>query len=293
MYSYSFAIKIINQKINGLDFTFDKVEVEEMGDGVILFKKHGFPTEEVACEKMYEQFFKFKMFFLEREIPHLDWFCLDFSLREFTRKLNRSYPRKFIAVHSYEPLVYEEGKNEGWHGAEIGRAVDLSDLGTSILSEEIIDVADANVFEALTVLTLAVSEPFPKSKLILSMTVIEILSGKQKKQSNSILTAIDHLKDEVRSMTIDTDVKDKLVNILNNGRKESISSKCYEFIKSTLGESDANDFKKIYNARSKNVHGDNTIKSWANDSELVYFSNKAYSLAFRLISVFVKGRSSD
>lgn len=138
---------------------------------------------------------------------------------------------------------------------------------------------------ASSILTTSIYDDSLTSKIILSMTVIEILSEKVYRADEE-LRALDFL---VKAMSEENDfnpnVKSSLTRSLNSIRVQSIGKSCKSLVKSLLGKKDAQLFYKLYDYRSQLVHA-GTLKD---DYEKMYKIYKdSFSLAQRLLSAYIK-----
>lgn len=138
---------------------------------------------------------------------------------------------------------------------------------------------------ASSILTTSIYEDSLVSKIILSMTVIEVLSKKAYRDSKE-QKALDFL---VQSMNetkdFDPEVKTSLTRTLESMRFQSIGKCCKSLIKSLLGRKDSELFYKLYNYRSQLVH----TGALEDDHRKMYqIYIDSFILAKKLLSAYIK-----
>lgn len=143
---------------------------------------------------------------------------------------------------------------------------------------------------AISIFTTLIFEDSLINKIILSMTVIEVLSNKISK-SNEEQKGIDYLVSAVNNNNeIDNNTKKKLIQTLDSARTESISKNCKVLVKHLLGGKDAKLFYKLYDYRSQLVHA-GILKD--NEEEMYKIYSDSYSLAKRLLTAYLKQLNSS
>lgn len=138
---------------------------------------------------------------------------------------------------------------------------------------------------ASSMLTTSIYEDSLSSKIILSMTVIEILSEKTSRDDEE-LRALDFLVMSMNeSNDFDSKVKTSLIRTLESMRFQSIGKSCKYLVKSLLGKKDSELFYTLYDYRSQLVHAG----SLKNDHKKMYkIYNDSFGLAKRLLSEYIK-----
>lgn len=138
---------------------------------------------------------------------------------------------------------------------------------------------------ASSILTTSIYEDSLASKIILSMTVIEVLSEKASRDDEE-LRALDFLVASMNKVNdFDSKVKASLTGALESLRFQSIGKSCKYLVKSLLGKKDSQLFYKLYDYRSQLVH----TGSLKNDHEKMYkIYNDSFGLAKRLLSEYIK-----
>lgn len=138
---------------------------------------------------------------------------------------------------------------------------------------------------ASSILTTSIYEDSLASKIILSMTVIEVLSEKESRDDEE-LRALDFLVTSMNEVKdFDSKVKASLIRTLESMRFQSIGKSCKYLVKSLLGKKDSQLFYTLYDYRSQLVHAG----SLKNDHEKMYkIYNDSFGLAKRLLSEYIK-----
>lgn len=138
---------------------------------------------------------------------------------------------------------------------------------------------------ASSILTTSIYEDSLTSKIILSMTVIEVLSEKACRDDEE-LRALDFLVKSMNEVNdFDPKVKASLTKSLESMRFQSIGKSCKYLVKSLLGKKDSQLFYKLYDYRSQLVHA-GFLKD---DHEKMYkIYNDSFRLAKRLLSEYIK-----
>lgn len=126
------------------------------------------------------------------------------------------------------------------------------------------------------------------NKIILSMTVIEVLSEKNYRSDNEI-DAIKKLIEYLPKIISDNNTKKSLEQGLKSMMKQSISKNCRVLIKRLLGNKDAKKFYDLYNFRSQLVHSGDIDDS--NDLYRIY--REAYILASNVLIAYVDDISKN
>lgn len=143
---------------------------------------------------------------------------------------------------------------------------------------------------ATSIFTTSIFEDSLINKIILSMTVIEVLSNKVRK-SDEEQKGIDYLVNIVDEKNdIDENTKKKLIQSLDSARNESIGKSCKTLVKNLLGGKDAKSFYNLYEYRSQLVHA-GVLKDDKEEMYKIYYD--AYSLSKRLLAAYLKQLNSS
>jgi len=264
VYSYAFGFKLVGRVAQGrIDFSRADRQLSIFCPGesgtpsdTFLFTSRGYETEQAANVSMWAQFLNCKLSLLRDGIPHVDWFSLDAKAKFGIDAINGLFQKGGVAPLSLHPTVYPSNRHPHWHGAiPANEEIDLERLRDACINTTEFPVQDTAVYEAMNVLGLALAEPFEKSKLILSMTAIEILAGGQRKASEPVIDALDKLAAFSATLNLPEPVAKDILKVLNNGRSESISASCRRFVAQHLGEQAEEELTKLYDYRSRAVHG--------------------------------------
>ncbi|SGY95953.1 HEPN domain-containing protein [Moritella viscosa] len=138
---------------------------------------------------------------------------------------------------------------------------------------------------ATSILTTSIFEDSLINKIILSMTVIEVLSDKVSR-SDDELEVLDCLSNVLHEKSdVDQCTKQAIIQALNSIRVQSISKSCKILVKDLLGGKDAKLFYKLYNYRSQLVHA-GVLES--DRDEMLKIYGDSYDLVTRLLSAYIK-----
>lgn len=136
-----------------------------------------------------------------------------------------------------------------------------------------------------------------KVRLILSMTVVEMLSNSKLSRTEEEMRLIDSLVDKIEESDIDNNKKQSLSLAVNGCRNLSISNACKKLVKSKLGRKRAEDFYRLYNYRSRVVHSgglDDPMKSDEDlQAEIYKAAGEANLLASDLVDVLLEEHVSE
>ena|GEM_PF-4234464 len=148
----------------------------------------------------------------------------------------------------------------------------------------ITDHAFKKVDIATSILTTSIFEDSLINKIILSMTVIEVLSDKVPRTDQE-LQVLDYLMSAMdQKPDIDDKTKASLSNALNSIRFQSISKSCKTLVKNLLGGKDATLFYKLYDYRSQLVHA-GALKNDCDEMFKIY--SDSFDLAKRLLTAYL------
>lgn len=107
-----------------------------------------------------------------------------------------------------------------------------------------------------------------KVRLILSMTVVEMLSDPKIFRTKEEIELIDKMIDDIEASDIDDNKKKSLCLAIEGCKSLSISNACKKLVKSKLGRKRAEDFYRLYNYRSRVVHAGGLEDPDRGDDEL-------------------------
>lgn len=137
---------------------------------------------------------------------------------------------------------------------------------------------------ATAILTTSLFDESLINRVILSMTSIEVLSEKTLRPSNEI-EALDHLIDQLKNSDFDDSIKVSLQKSLDAAKYQSIGKNCKLLIKNLLGKKDAENFHRLYGARSQLVHAGG-LKDGKEEMYKVY--TESYELARKTLEAYIE-----
>lgn len=136
---------------------------------------------------------------------------------------------------------------------------------------------------ASSILTTSLFSDSLVSKIILSMTAIEVLSKKVMRPESEV-QALDRLIEKMSEMEIDEKIRISVEKGLSSIKIQSISKSCKILVKDLLGKKDSELFYKIYDYRSQLVHS-GMLKEGKEDMYSIHL--QSYSLAKKLLIAYV------
>ncbi|WP_316674892.1 HEPN domain-containing protein [uncultured Tolumonas sp.] len=137
---------------------------------------------------------------------------------------------------------------------------------------------------ATSILTTSIFEDSLINKIILSMTVIEVLSDKVSR-SDEELRVLDYLTNVLDEKSdIDQSEKESITKALTSLRYQSISKSCKALVKDLLGSKDAKLFYKLYDYRSQLVHA-GVLENNRDEMLKIYYDS--YGLAKRVLMAYI------
>lgn len=141
------------------------------------------------------------------------------------------------------------------------------------------------LLEAIEILNSIKIEYSSKSRIILSMTVIEMLAGENALKSEEEVAMIEKLEQVIENSSLNNNKKESLKNSLILCKKDSIGKTCRKLVKEHLGRKESEEFYKLYNYRSEVVHTGKTNNNSDVDNKLKEFdyAELSYNLAYRLL----------
>lgn len=261
MFSYSFAVKLTDRNIKNESLLTlaqgeeQVIKVERKESNVISISSSGYSSKELAEHELASMLMKTKIKLLKLKIPHQDWFLFNSDQRFATDAIHNIFAEQGIVADSYKPQVYETKRIRSWPGAKIADTeFDLNDLRDITLPADYFKIDTTRTLEALNVLGLALADPHAKSKLILAMTAIEVLSDREDIDSE-ITEPLNELNKKISELNASQEVVKELTEILENARRETISKAGRRLVGRILGGAKAKQFHKLYAVRSQLVHG--------------------------------------
>ncbi|HHX8749680.1 TPA: hypothetical protein ACVPFL_001826 [Morganella morganii] len=291
MYSYSFAVKLINCQIDkscmneSFNCSGQLIKIEQKEGGVLLVSSDGYSCKEEASEQLANMLMKIKVILLKQKVPHFDWFSVDEAQRIATSIIGNLFEKSNIVAVSYKPQVYETKKFQHWPNEQpFSKKFSLNMLNDISLPEEEGQRSNLRSLEALNVLGLALTDPHAKSKLILAMTAIEVLIDRVDVEKD-ILDALDSLNKKIPEVDASSEVKELLSKILKDAKTESISKAGKRLVKRLFNGSKAKKFYNLYNIRSELVHGNSDRFSivLSEQGKIEEYAKDAYTLALDVI----------
>lgn len=142
---------------------------------------------------------------------------------------------------------------------------------------------------ATSILTTSIFSDSLINKIILSMTVIEVLSEKVYRADEE-LKILDYLLDTMnKDCDANQQIKETLTQALNSVRVQSIGKSCKTLVKNLLGGKKARLFHKLYDYRSQLVHA-----GILNDDreEMYKIYNDSYGLAKDVLTAYIEKNKS-
>ncbi|WP_338807541.1 hypothetical protein V8U11_14760 [Pseudomonas chlororaphis] len=294
MFSYSFAVKLTDRKIDlaSAEALFESgdrtIRVERKEDDVLLISSDGYSCKEDAVQQIASMIMKAKITLLKLRVPHLDWLSLNSTQRFATETIGNIFEERKIVAVSYIPKVYKTERFQHWPGAALaGKTLKLDDLVNISLPDAEFNFVTTRTLEALNVLGLALADPHAKSKLILAMTAVEILSDRGRVEKD-IVDALDLLKKKIPEIQVTVEVRSQLSMILGQAKKESISKAGKRLVEHVLGSDKAEYFDTLYKVRSELVHGSASRLSTNVDqqAEIEQLAEDGFQLALELTLAF-------
>lgn len=290
MFSYSFAVELVgyntsnDQMLEIISHQDKKINVKSIDDSVILISSSGYACSEDAYIELASVMLSIKCLLLKSKIPHMDWISFNSTQKFATDAIGSIFEERDIVALSYKPQVYKTSSFQHWPGAAIAKeAFDINIIADLSHPEQNLVSASGKVFEALTILGLALADTHARSKLILSMTAIEVLIDRGD-ESDDMVSAINMLKGKIPELEIIPDIMNRLEIILDGAKKESISKAGKRLVRNFLGKKSAQRFYSLYNIRSEVVHG-NEIRASTDltqQNNIEELANEGFDLALQL-----------
>ncbi len=294
MFSCSFAIKLTDRSIvassspalfvcGSKDLT-----IEQKEENVFLVSSEGYPTKEEALQQLATLLMKVKVTLLKLKIPHEDWLSFSSGQRLATSIVGSFFDSANIVPLSFQPQAYETSRHQHWPGAQpVAEPFVLATLTDVTLPDSAFNYDTVRILEALSVLGLALASPHAKSKLILSMTAIEVLSDRGDVDQD-IKEALDALQGQIKMVEATDATKGVLAKVLESAKRETISKAGKRVVKEYLGARQAKEFYRLYDVRSQLVHGNPARLTFDIDghSEIEKDAEAGFNLALQLALKF-------
>lgn len=211
-------------------------------------------------------------------------------LQENTKIYDSYYERPLIHFSDKFGVVLFQEESSPWDSKASKEKVpiDIKDFGeifssnyNQLKGSYITDHKFKKIEIATSILTTSIFEDSLINKIILSMTVIEVLSERISRTDEE-LKVLDSF---VSVLDDKTNVGKNLIQALDSIRFQSIGKSCRTLVKCLLGGKDAKLFYNLYNYRSQLVHSG----ILENDSEEMFkIYNDSYDLAKRLLTAYLK-----
>ncbi|GFM77864.1 hypothetical protein PSCICM_36830 [Pseudomonas cichorii] len=294
MFSYSFAVKLTDRSIDQqspqalLQSESKAIRVERKEKDILLISSAGYSCKEHAEQQLASMLMKTKITLLKLRIPHQDWLSFNTQQRFATDAIGSIFQERRIVAISYRPQVYETDRFQHWPGATpAGTPFNLETLTDIALPDADFNFGTIRTLEALTVLGLALAAPHAKSKLILAMTAVEILSDRESVEPE-VVNSLDALREKIPEIKATPEVKARLNKVLEDAKRESISKAGKRLVKRVLGGTKAKEFYKLYDVRSELVHGNASRLTIDIDGhgEIEQYAEAGFKLALDLTLLF-------
>lgn len=261
MFSYTYEIRLISHRLaddavfSNLDLDGFSVSMEHKEGGSLLISSTGHPSRDAAAMHFSVVFMRLKVALVKMSVAHLDWYSLSEVQQFATNAIGSIFEDGGIVPAGYKPKIYETGRFVHWPGA-VAQNVELSPeaLFAEWVSDCRFNIGSIRVLEALTVLGLALADPHAKSKLILSMTAIEVLI-ERRPVDEGLLRTLDRTKALVAEMVASDEHKERISRALDDAGIESILKAGKRLVKEHLGKKRAREFYRLYEIRCEFVHG--------------------------------------
>ncbi len=290
MFSYSFAVKLTDRSISSqspealFDLEGHALKILRKEDSVFLVSSDGYSSLEDAQQQLAATLMKTKVALLKLSIPHLDWWSFNSTQRSATTAIGSLFEKANIVPVSYVPQAYETKRLQHWPGAiPAGPDFDLGALAEIALPDGALKFGTLRTVEALNVLGLALADTHARSKLILAMTAVEILSVRGR-VDRDVEDALNALMSKLSEIQVAGEVKLQLKRVLGDAKRESIGKAGKCLVQKMLGDGAAEEFRELYKLRSELVHGNDSRLSIniREHSEIERKADRGFQLALDL-----------
>lgn len=214
-------------------------------------------------------------------------------LKQHTKVHNSYYERPlFHFSDKFGVVLFQEGSfpwnsnaNEEKEPIDITKLDAIfSNVYENLKGLQIIERKFNKIEIATSILTTSIFEDSLINKIILSMTVIEVLSDKVSR-SDEELRILDYLSNVLDEKSdVAQSEKEAITKALTSLRYQSISKNCKILVKDLLGGKDAKLFYKLYDYRSQLVHA-GILENKRDEMLKIY--NDSYGLAKRVLSAYI------
>lgn len=205
-----------------------------------------------------------------REMEH-NYILKGFIFKRLTSR--RAYPASMI---EWDPELSQEFERVDY--SKLSSAISKYYAGYHVAfpMSSVIDILGAIHFEYSSMV-----------RLILSMTVIEMLAGSGGYRSNEEQAVVGELVQKIQESSLSKDQKASLVPAVDGCKKYSIGKSCRKFVGQKLGKDQAKAFNDLYNYRSRLVHSGDIDEPFISEEERETQIYKAASEAFVMASKLV------
>ncbi|MGO4606048.1 hypothetical protein AB4142_06905 [Variovorax sp. 2RAF20] len=190
----------------------------------------------------------------------------------------RAYPASMIV---WDPESSQEFESIDYSKLSAGVASYYSSYYVALPISSAIDMLSSIHFEYSSMV-----------RLILSMTVIEMLAGSGGHRSNEEQAVVDELVQKIQEYSLSKDQKESLALAVGGCKKYSIGKSCRKFVSQKLGKDQAKAFNDLYNYRSRLVHSgeiDEPLMSEEEREAQIYkAAGEAYAMAFKLVDAVME-----
>lgn len=211
-------------------------------------------------------------------------------IKENTKIYDSYYERPLIHFSDKFGVVLFQEESLAWNSkaSQEKKSIKIKDFEKTfcnnynqLKNSYIVDYKFKKIEVATSILTTSIFEDSLINKIILSMTVIEVLSEKISRP-NEELKVLDSL---VSTLDDNNDIDKNIKQALNSIRFQSISKSCKILVKDLLGRKEVKLFYKLYDYRSQLVHSGTLLN---NKDEMLKIYYDSYDLAKRLVTAYLK-----
>jgi hypothetical protein len=214
-----------------------------------------------------------------REIEH-DYILKGIIFKQLASR--RAYPASMIV---WDPEPSQEFESIDYSKLSAGISKYYAGYYLAIPMSSIIDILGAIHFEYSSMV-----------RLILSMTVIEMLAGSGGGRSNEEQAIVDELVQKIQESSLSKDQKESLALAVNGCKKYSIGKSCRKFVGQKLGKDQAKAFNELYNYRSRLVHlgeiDEPLMSEEEREMQIYKAAGEAYVMASKLVDVVMESHKN-
>ncbi len=206
---------------------------------------------------------------------------------------NEKFPMKIILKKSHSKSIYFN--NAPFYDTKASSEIEklkYNEFIDKFIQNYKYDI-DTHIEDAITILASIKFEYSSKVRLILSMTIIEMLADKNMERSEEEIKIINSFIKELEKSSIDNNRKKSLTQAISGCKYYSISNLCKKLVKNKLGKERVKDFYELYEYRSQIVHAGKIKDSFILEenekilSKEFTYAEKAYKLALDLLQKFL------